>query len=273
MMLKSKRKKNTQREVLPKASLHSHYREFRARALVCILSFILTTTLAFIYIAPINDFLVRPLFIALNQRQDVILDHNIARRFIFTGLTEGFFTNMKLAFFVGFILSFPVIVSQIYFFVAKGLYKHEQKMLLPHVIFSQLLFIVGAAVAYFFVMPLAWKFFLSFEGHVTNQGTSGYYKMLPIVLEAKISEYLNTVIELIVGFGVAFQLPTILALLNRLGVVSRGALVKFRRYAIVLIFVAAAVLTPPDVISQITLAVPMLLLYELSILICVRKNE
>ncbi|MCB2082423.1 MAG: twin-arginine translocase subunit TatC [Rickettsiales bacterium] len=183
-----------------------------------------------------------------------------SRRMIYTGLAEGFITYLKLAMFSGFILAFPVIAAQLYFFVAPGLYKRERRVMLPFLLFSPLLFLCGAALAYYGVFPLAWKFFTGFE----MRGADG----LPIILEARISEYLSLVMRMIIAFGLAFQLPILLMLLVRGGFVTSGSLRKGRKYALVVIFIAAAILTPPDVVSQVCLAVPLLVLYEASVWAC-----
>ena len=181
------------------------------------------------------------------------------KKLIFTSLTEGFFTYTKLAIWSGFILSFPIFAWQLYFFISPGLYKKEKWMVLPYIVFAPILFLSGAAFVYCIVMPYTWEFFLSYEIHTS---------IVPIALEAKISEYLDLVIEMVIGFGLAFQMPLIISILNSAGVIFADGLKAYRKYAIVGIFVIAAVLTPPDVISQVILAVPLMLLYEVSILIC-----
>lgn len=230
--------------------LLSHLLELRKRLIFSLLAVLAGFIVCYIFAPQIYGFLVRPLALVTEGEH---------RRLIYTGLTEAFVTYIKLALWAGCFLAFPVIASQIWMFVAPGLYKHERRAFLPFLIATPVLFLAGAAVAYYCVFPLAWKFFLSFE-MPPAPGT------LPIQLEARVSEYLSLSMTVIFAFGVAFELPVILVLLTRVGLLSSEKLSKFRRYAIVLIFIAAAILTPPDVISMTSLAVPLVLLYELSIL-------
>ena len=180
-------------------------------------------------------------------------------RMIFTGLHEGFFTQVKVAFFVSICVSFPIILLQIWRFVAPGLYKNEQRAIFPFLLATPVLFAMGALMVYYLVIPLAWDFFLSFE----MQGGEG---ALAIEVEPRISEYLSLVMRLMFAFGVSFELPVLLLLLVKAGLMTADGLASKRKYAILLAFIAAAILTPPDVISQVLLAVPVILLYELSIL-------
>ena len=180
-------------------------------------------------------------------------------RMIFTGLHEGFFTQVKVAFFVSICVSFPIILLQIWRFVAPGLYKNEQRAIFPFLMATPVLFAMGALMVYYLVIPLAWDFFLSFE----MQGGEG---ALAIEVEPRISEYLSLVMRLMFAFGVSFELPVLLLLLVKAGLMTADGLASKRKYAILLAFIAAAILTPPDVISQVLLAVPVILLYELSIL-------
>jgi sec-independent protein translocase protein TatC len=230
--------------------LLDHLLELRNRVAYSAVAIILGFILCYFFSQHIYAFLVRPLAHAYEGQT--------GRRMIYTGLTEAFFTYMKVAFFGGICLAFPVVASQLWMFVAPGLYKNEKQAFLPFLVASPLLFILGAGLVYYFIFPMAWKFFLSFE-------TTGIDGSLPIQLEARVSEYLDLVMKLMFAFGLCFQLPVLLTLLGRVGIISAAGLKKNRRYAIVIAFVVAAVLTPPDVISQVSLAVPCLLLYEISI--------
>src|SRR5690606_15512521 len=180
------------------------------------------------------------------------------RRMIFTAPQEAFFTYIRLSFWAAMVVSFPVIASQVWMFVAPGLYKNERKAFLPFLIATPVLFAIGGAFVYFFIMPLALKFFIGFEA----PGGDG---SIPIQLETKVSEYLSLVMTLIFAFGIAFELPVLLTLLGKVGIATSAGLASKRKYAIVGMFIFAAVVTPPDVISQVGLAIPLILLYEVSI--------
>ena len=200
----------------------------------------------------IYSFLVQPY-------ADAVKNDSQERRLIFTALQETFITYLKVSFFAAFFASSPLILIQIWKFVAPGLYDNERKALMPYLIVTPLLFFLGGLLVYYLIMPLAIKFFLSFE--TTLQGNS-----LPIQLEAKVNEYLSLIMKLIFAFGISFQLPVILSLLARVGFIDSEYLKKRRKYVVVIIFAVAAILTPPDPVTQIGLAIPLLLLYELSII-------
>ena len=184
---------------------------------------------------------------------------SLIMRLIFTALHETFITYLKVAFFAAMFVTSPIILTQIWKFIAPGLYKDEKKTLLPYLIATPVLFLLGGMLVYYLIMPLAIKFFLSFE-------TSIHLSNLPIQLEAKVNEYLSLIMRLIFAFGISFQLPVLLSLLARVGFINSQYLKKRRKYVIIIIFTVAAVLTPPDPITQIGLGIPLLILYELSIL-------
>ena len=233
--------------------LMDHLLELRQRLMWSLAAFAIAFLACYYFSQQIYGFLARPL-------ANILAAHGDGdRRMIYTALYEAFFTYLKVAFFGAVFFSFPMWATQLWLFIAPGLYRSEKRALRPFLIMSPIPFVMGAALAYYFIFPLAWSFFISFE---TPAGAGG----IPIQLEAKVNEYLDLVMALILAFGVAFQLPVLLILLVRVGLVQIETLKKGRRYAIVAIFVAAAILTPPDVISQVGLALPMILLYEFSIL-------
>lgn len=245
---------------LPKQALIEHLVELRTRLMVSIAMFILASIACYHFAGDIYEFLVRPLADAFPNPEH--------RRMIYTGLTEAFVSYLKLSIFAGFFISFPVIASQIYLFLAPGLYKRERRALIPYLVAAPTLFLTGAAFAYYFIFPAAWRFFLSFETPAMDGG-------LPIQLETKVSDYLSIVMHLIMAFGLSFQLPVVLVLLVRSGMVRLETLKRGRRFAVVLIVILAALITPPDIFSQIALSVPLYLLYEISILLCrnVKKEQ
>jgi sec-independent protein translocase protein TatC len=227
-----------------KAPLLDHLIELRRRLLWSILTLGVTFAICLYFARPIYAFLLRPL-IAAGQS-----------RLIYTAVFEAFFVEIKVAFFAAGMISFPIIAAQLWLFVAPGLYAKEKKAFLPFLLMTPVLFLCGASLAYFIAMPLALNYLLGYEGNI-----GGIEQMaLPGV-----GNYLDFSTRFIFGFGVAFLLPVLLMLLERVGLVTRAQLKRGRRYAIVVAFVAAAVLTPPDVVSQLLLAVPMVLLYELSL--------
>jgi sec-independent protein translocase protein TatC len=240
-------------ERLAEATLEEHIKDFKSCIIRCIIVFITLCSFSLYFADIAYDFLAEPLV-------RVMQNDNVERKLIFTGLTEGFMTHIRLSFFLGFALSFPYIIYQLYQFIGPALYKYEKKFVLPFMISSVILYFIGMFMAYFLVAPVACKFFISFESIINYDN-----KSIPIVLEARVSEYLSTIIQLLVSFGIVFQMPIVLMMFGKLGILSPDILIKYRRHAIVVNFIFAAVITPPDVISQIMLAIPMVVLYEISI--------
>jgi len=231
--------------------LLDHLIELRNRLIWAVGAIMVGFVICYQFKERIYGFLVHPLA--------VIFEGQTGRHLIYTGLTEAFFTYVKVSFWAGLCLTFPIVASQIWKFVAPGLYKNERRAFYPYLFATPVLF---AMLAYFVVIPIAWRFFVSFE---TPTGVEGG---LPIVLEAKVNEYLSLVMTLLLGFGIAFQMPVLLTLMARVGLISSAGLASKRRYAIVIMFVVAAVLTPPDIVSQTSLAVPLIVLFEASIISC-----
>ena len=231
--------------------LLDHLVELRRRLIYSFLALIVMFFVSYFFSEHIFRFLVQP--------YADLVEGQANRRLIFTALHEAFFTYIKVAAFSALFFGFPIFASQLWLFVAPGLYRNEKGAFLPFLVATPILFIMGGAMVYYIVMPLAFTFFLSFES-VGGDGA------LPIQLEAKVDQYLSLAMRLIFAFGVSFELPVLMTLLARAGIVGSAGLADKRKYAMVLAFVAAAILTPPDVISQIMLAVPIIILYEISIL-------
>lgn len=241
-----------------RAPLLSHLVELRGRLIKSLLALGAATILAFFFADQIYNLLVAPF---ASMAEDI---RGSKLEFIFTAPMEFFFAKLKLALFAGVFIAFPVIAWQVYAFVAPGLYKTERGAFWPYLVFAPVLFSLGAAFVYFIMLPMLARFTISMEQVDAAQTT---IRMMP-----RVSDYLSLVMALMLAFGISFQLPVILTLLARIGIVSSQGLGKGRKYAIVGILAFAALFTPPDAISQLMLAIPVYLLYEISIF-CVRMIE
>ena len=233
-------------------SFVEHLTELRSRLVKSFIYLFVIFIISYFFSENIYRFLVEPY-------AEAVKNDDINRRLIFTALHETFITYLKVAFFAAIFITSPIILTQVWKFIAPGLYKNEKRALLPYLIATPTLFLLGGMLVYYLVMPLAIKFFLTFE-------TSAQVTSLPIQLEAKVNEYLSLIMRLIFAFGISFQLPVLLSLLARTGFIDSEYLKKRRKYVVVIIFALAAILTPPDPITQIGLGIPLLILYELSIL-------
>jgi len=233
-----------------KAPLLDHLVELRNRLIRSILAFLIAFIGCFFFAEIIYNFLAQPLADALADQP--------GRRMIATALQETFLTYIKVGAFGALCLAFPFMAAQLWMFIAPGLYRQEKNAFLPFLVMTPVMFLAGASFVYYILMPMAIRFFLGFEAPGGNGA-------LPIEVEARVSEYLSLVMTLIFAFGLCFQLPILLTLLGKVGIVTSEGLRSARRYAYVGVFVLAAVVTPPDVISQLSLATPLILLYEVSI--------
>ena len=236
------------------APLLDHLIELRTRLLRCVAALAVTVAVCLYFADDIFGFLVRPLTEAFPQGQG---------RLIYTQLYEAFFVELKVALFAAFFVSFPVIANQLWAFMAPGLYAREKRAFLPFLVATPVLFLCGAALAYYVVMPTAFRWFLGYEGKVGG---------LDIEALPGTGNYLSLVMQFILAFGISFLLPVFLLLLNRAGMVTRAQLVSARRYIIVLVVTVAAIVTPPDPGSQLILAIPLWLLFEGS-LVLMRLSE
>ncbi len=235
-------------------TLQEHFQELRRRIIFSVMFFLFSFVACYFFSKEIYNFLLQPFLEISRENQN--------RKLIYTGPAEAFMTYLKLSFYSAIFFSFPIFAAEIYLFLSPALYKNEKKNILLIFFSSPFLFLCGAIFAYYFILPVALQFFASFE----TQGFAAYTNF-SIQLETRLSEYLNFVINLLFGFGIAFQLPILLLLLIKVGCLSANDLRRKRRYWIVIIFVVAAILTPPDVMSQMSLAILLIILFEIVILI------
>ncbi|KKJ77571.1 preprotein translocase subunit TatC [Kiloniella litopenaei] len=238
-----------------KMPLLEHLIELRRRLLWSVVTLLVAFLACFAFAEQLFEYLAAPL--AEVMRENSVSESH--QRLIFTDLTEVFFTYVKVAFFFGAFISCPIFLSQIWLFVAPGLYKNEKSAFAPFLIASPILFFVGGALVYFVIFPLAAEFFLAFQ-------VEGSESSIAIELEAKVNEYFSLMMKLIFAFGLCFQLPVLMTLLAKVGIASSKGMAEKRKYAIVGVFIVAAIFTPPDPLSQLALAIPIVLLYEVSIL-------
>ena len=235
-----------------KIFLSNHLIELRNRFIYFFLFFSISFLISYLFIEDIFNFVINPFIDSVDFKEN--------KRLIYTGLAEAFFSYLKLALISAFIISSPFFIYQIWAFIAPGLLKREKKIIFPFLFLIPLMFLLGFVFLYYFIIPIAWDFFIAFD-------TSGLEKSFTLELEPKINEYISLTLKLAFAFGIAFQLPTAIFLLTILGLTSPTDLQKKRRFVIVIIFLLSAIITPPDVISQIGLAIPVICLYEFSIFI------
>ena len=235
-----------------KILLSNHLIELRNRFIYFFLFFSISFLFSYIFIENIFNFIINPLIDSVDFKEN--------KRFIYTGLAEAFFSYIKLALVTAFIISSPLFIYQIWAFIAPGLLKKEKKIIFPFLFLIPLMFLLGFVFLYYLIVPIAWDFFITFD-------TSGTEKNYTLELEPKINEYISLTLKLAFAFGIAFQLPTAIFLLTILGLTTPSDLQKKRRFVIVIIFLISALITPPDIISQIGLAIPVIFLYEFSIFI------
>jgi sec-independent protein translocase protein TatC len=253
------------------APLIEHLAELRTRLIRSLFAFVVAMCVAFAFARPIFNFLATPV-------ARLLVEHGQPPEMIFTGLQQGFMTWVRISMFGGFVLAFPVIAHELWRFVAPGLYRQEKRAFLPFLLASPVLFLIGGAFAFYVVLPIAFDFFLGFQqfgGETLAGGADAMAspdEQVRIQYLGTINEYLGLTMKFIIAFGLCFQLPVLLTLMGKAGLISAAGLVGFRRYAIVVILIIAAVATPPDVMSQLILFAAVYPLYEVSIVL-VRMTE
>jgi len=240
-----------------KVEFINHITEIRKKLFACLCVFISFFIICYFFSEEIYQILLQPL-------KDAYSNNSINKRIIYTNPAEAFLTYLKLALFGGLFFGMPFLLLQIYLFIAPALYNKEKKLTLFIIFFLPLLFFLGSIIAYKFIFPLCFKFFLAFE-NINNSG-------LNIEMEAKISEYFSLFVHLIFGFGIAFEAPLLLIFLLKKNIITINSLKKNRKYWILLIFILSSILTPPDIITQIIMAIPMILIFEL-IIWTINKNK
>ena len=233
--------------------------DLRYRLGISLFFLIICSCLSFYYVENIFHFLSYPLYSTFTHAYGTLE----ARRFIFTELTEVFYTYIKISCFTGLYIALPFIIYNIYAFLGPGLYHNEKKKLVMYCLFGTLCYLLGSIFAYYIIMPWAWHFFIGFENNVMHSLSGS----MPIILETKIDHYISLSIQFILAFAISFQIPLLLLIFLDLQVITLTALGTYRKYIVLMIFIFSAIVTPPDIYTQICLAIPMILLYESSILL------
>lgn len=245
------------------APLIEHLAELRTRILVSMGAFIACFIVGYVLWKPIFAFLSHPMCQAL-------ADRNQQCQLVLIKMQEGFFTAMKIAMWGGFALAFPIIAYQLWRFVAPGLYRSEKRAFLPFLVASPMMFIIGAAFAYYVILPFAFSFFLGFQDQLTDGSATTSGAPAGVVFQGSMESYLGLTMTFVMAFGLCFQLPVLLTLMGRAGLISSTGLKHMRKYAVVLILAVAAIVTPPDVLSQLILFAAIYPLYEISIFLIAR---
>ncbi len=246
------------KEQLKEFPLIEHLTELRSRIIRSLLFFLFASIFCYTFRDDIYNLITYPLLSTLES-------NHIANKLIYTKVTEAFTSTISIIFSSALFISIPYFAIQLWLFITPALYKNEKQQFFPYILITPILFLCGIIFCYFLVLPQAFDFLISFAG--------GEAKLTPLVLQAKITEYIDLTITLLTAFGICFLLPIFLILLIKFNILERYTLIKFRKYAIIIIFIIAAILTPPDIISQILLAIPLMLMYELSIILTRNKNQ